>query len=935
MTYLAPAPPSDLASWYPIGQRSADGLYVVISTVQADGSTQNTWAKSSASTGAGAVVTIKDASGNVLPNTGGAITLPAIPAPIVVKDASGAVLPNVGGTVTLPAPPAPIVVKDASGAVLPNVGGTVTLPAPPAPIVVKDASGAVLPNVGGTVTLPAPPAPVVLDGNDQYIVRTNATAGVAPTAIELPAPIKGDTTKVFLLDKSIEYWSHNGTTWTKDYTDASVQSTAFNPLYGTITDKAPGGETNAVANWGYIGDGTPLLTDRIYFAVTAANVNKTVTTANLKALLASPDPVVDVTGATLPIAFPVATIPGAPIFVPATPVDATAIYAITDGTSVVYAKWNGTQYISSPSPLASSFWSSNTAVASTAAPPNGVTDLTEALRRDGAIGIFKDPTSSIHGRTLGMNGTNSSAGAQTATDYSRIILGAANFTLLDPNIYPDRIIQLVNTAATPLPLAGTVQYINHLISSTVTQSSIPAKSCVTLQSIFNSTLVPNGYYWQLIDIGAMPATVVDEIVNVSGATLPIAFPLATIPGAPVFVPATPADLNAIYKFPNGQLAVWDGTNYQSYAAPVRDQWSSVTASANTAGLADGLNDLTEKLRRDGDVGIKTDAASTFDVAGSIGWGNVQVAASAAAYTIAQTDSTISFTGGFSGVGQVNFPAATTFPRRVITLRMPTTNTFQLNLISGGGNIEVPNYSLSGSARLNSAAFGSMTWQSDGTTWRLFNYDERRFYSTTGYTVPSSGFITFLGAGGVAPAPGVAFQIPANASSWLVLDANYVALVALPIGNTASGRFSVYVFNSAGFDTTISSQNTDLPRDTVVPAGAGRSMHFEWSDGLWRWVESPEPLSSGFRYQRRGTYAAPLTGTITVVAEDDLLIVAAGSTTTLPTPAAPNLDRRINIKKPGAGSASLLGNIDNVINRTLTAVDENLTLQSDGTTWMRI
>jgi hypothetical protein len=83
------------------------------------------------------------------------------------------------------------------------------------------------------------------------------------------------------------------------------------------------------------------------------------------------------------------------------------------------------------------------------------------------------------------------------------------------------------------------------------------------------------------------------------------------------------------------------------------------------------------------------------------------------------------------------------------------------------------------------------------------------------------------------------QIPAGITDYLVVDGNYTPLIALPIGNNATGRFSVWVNNSGGFDTTIASLNTDLPTNTVVPSGQGRSIHFEWSNGLWRWVYAPE------------------------------------------------------------------------------------------------
>lgn len=56
--------------------------------------------------------------------------------------------------------------------------------------------------------------PVVLDGNNYSLNRLNATAGVVPTALEAPTPINGDTAIVFLTDGKVEYYAHNGISWT-------------------------------------------------------------------------------------------------------------------------------------------------------------------------------------------------------------------------------------------------------------------------------------------------------------------------------------------------------------------------------------------------------------------------------------------------------------------------------------------------------------------------------------------------------------------------------------------------------------------------------------------------------------------------------------------------------------------------------------------------
>jgi hypothetical protein len=56
-----------------------------------------------------------------------------------------------------------------------------------------------------------------LDGNDKHISRGNSTVNIAPTTLEIPSPVNGDTAKIILSDKTIEFWSYNGTIWARDY----------------------------------------------------------------------------------------------------------------------------------------------------------------------------------------------------------------------------------------------------------------------------------------------------------------------------------------------------------------------------------------------------------------------------------------------------------------------------------------------------------------------------------------------------------------------------------------------------------------------------------------------------------------------------------------------------------------------------------------------
>lgn len=55
------------------------------------------------------------------------------------------------------------------------------------------------------------------DGNNTPITRSDAIENVAPTAGEVPSPISGDTASVYLTSGKLEYWVHNGTSWSRAY----------------------------------------------------------------------------------------------------------------------------------------------------------------------------------------------------------------------------------------------------------------------------------------------------------------------------------------------------------------------------------------------------------------------------------------------------------------------------------------------------------------------------------------------------------------------------------------------------------------------------------------------------------------------------------------------------------------------------------------------
>jgi hypothetical protein len=154
-------------------------------------------------------------------------------------------------------------------------------------------------------------------------------------------------------------------------------------------------------------------------------------------------------------------------------------------------------------PVVSDFWSSAVVTANTPTPPDGTTDLTERVRREGFIGVAKEPTSSFHGRTLALNSKTTTTNTQSANDNSTVYLGTAStYTLLDPNLYLDRVIHLVNSTDLTLTLGGTHQYLDHIVDPTAFQTTIPPKTYLTLHSTYTSAApapINSGYIWVVMD----------------------------------------------------------------------------------------------------------------------------------------------------------------------------------------------------------------------------------------------------------------------------------------------------------------------------------------------------------------------------------------------------------------------------------------------------
>ena len=65
------------------------------------------------------------------------------------------------------------------------------------------------------------------DGNERKLVRTNSTTNIAPTILEIPMPVNGDTATIKLLNNNIEHWNYTNGSWVLVFTQtlAALDST--------------------------------------------------------------------------------------------------------------------------------------------------------------------------------------------------------------------------------------------------------------------------------------------------------------------------------------------------------------------------------------------------------------------------------------------------------------------------------------------------------------------------------------------------------------------------------------------------------------------------------------------------------------------------------------------------------------------------------------
>jgi hypothetical protein len=143
---------------------------------------------------------------------------------------------------------------------------------------------------------------------------------------------------------------------------------------------------------------------------------------------------------------------------------------------------------------ANHFFSSNVGSANTAQPPDGATDLTEAVRREGNTGFGVNPKIQLHTTAFGAKYVETSAPTYTigATEHTIRLFGNAPQTLTLPPQQDDRIIVITNYGDTAKTLSGT-----NAITNTLT-TVIPPHSSMTIQG-GNGTWAEIDRYVQSVD----------------------------------------------------------------------------------------------------------------------------------------------------------------------------------------------------------------------------------------------------------------------------------------------------------------------------------------------------------------------------------------------------------------------------------------------------
>lgn len=350
----------------------------------------------------------------------------------------------------------------------------------------------------------------------------------------------------------------------------------------------------------------------------------------------------------------------------------------------------------------------------------------------------------------------------------------------------------------------------------------------------------------------------------------------------------------------------------SYDPPVipQDFWRTAPGGA----LPDGTNDVTDNIRRDGNVGLGVDPVSRFDVNGALVLRSITLANFAANSSIGTAATTVDINS------TIVIPQTT--PNIYVTLPAPT-NT------AAGRQLSVYN---SGTTPIR--CNGSFIENGTGATfvflgaWRRMG-DVDTVYSSNTYGFPNVSPAYTPNSGLNTVVDGVS-TMPADTVSYSMADGNYVTPISLPSAVGRRGGLTIHRGSTSNF--TVVATNTNMGAPFLMASG-GHQLHFVAVDGLWRWSPVPVyPASNYFVGQTAVTIAniaasgSVGTAPATVDAAGTLVLsqTTASVALTLPNPVGSVAGKVLNVTHNGSVLTSIAG-------RAILP-GETVTFVWDGNTW---
>jgi hypothetical protein len=132
----------------------------------------------------------------------------------------------------------------------------------------------------------------------------------------------------------------------------------------------------------------------------------------------------------------------------------------------------------------------------------------------------------------------------------------------------------------------------------------------------------------------------DDVVDVTGVTFPIAYPTTTLPGTPVFSPNTPGLTTAIYALPDGSYVKFTGTQYISAPAP-----TTGTPFVKTGTTIDAGTDKITNITRTGFIGSAGKTPTSSITGSSLA---MNIVNTVTPYTTTPNDHTVRVSSGVTG-----------------------------------------------------------------------------------------------------------------------------------------------------------------------------------------------------------------------------------------------------------------------------------------------